>query len=152
MQCAKCHNHPFNSWTQNDYHELAACFARVQYKILSNNRRDKLDKHEFIGEQEVYLDDVSEVKHPVTGALLQPQLHAGGHCPHVADLEIEDHEVRFVVDHLRQHQLAGPDHPDPVARVAENASDLVDHPGRVGGEDDVGHGTNLPGAAGSIHG
>ena len=22
MQCAKCHNHPFDQWTQNDYHRL----------------------------------------------------------------------------------------------------------------------------------
>ena len=57
MQCAKCHNHPFNRWTQNDYHQLAAFFARVQYKILENKRRDKLDSHEFIGEQVVYLAD-----------------------------------------------------------------------------------------------
>lgn len=29
MQCAKCHNHPFERWTQNDYYSLAAFFARV---------------------------------------------------------------------------------------------------------------------------
>ena len=73
MQCAKCHNHPFNSWTQNDYHQLAAFFARVQYKVISNSRRDKLDKHEFIGEQVVYMDDTSEVKHPGTGAVMAPR-------------------------------------------------------------------------------
>ena len=28
MQCAKCHNHPFNQLTQNDYHQLAAFFPR----------------------------------------------------------------------------------------------------------------------------
>ena len=29
LQCAKCHNHPFDRWTQHDYHSLAAFFARV---------------------------------------------------------------------------------------------------------------------------
>jgi hypothetical protein len=77
MQCAKCHNHPFNRWTQNDYHQLAAFFARVQYKVLENKRRDKLDKHEFVGEQIVYLDDTSEVKHPVSGAALRPRFLGG---------------------------------------------------------------------------
>jgi hypothetical protein len=77
MQCAKCHNHPFNRWTQNDYHQLAAFFARVQYRILENRRRDKLDSHEFIGEQVVYLDDKSEVKHPATGQVLQPRFLGG---------------------------------------------------------------------------
>ena len=28
IQCANCHNHPFASWTQDDYHGLAAIFAR----------------------------------------------------------------------------------------------------------------------------
>ena len=32
MQCAKCHNHPFERWTQDDYYGLAACFARVGRK------------------------------------------------------------------------------------------------------------------------
>ncbi len=77
MQCAKCHNHPFNRWTQNDYHQLAAFFARVQYKILENKRRDKLDSHEFIGEQIVYLDDKSEVKHPTTKQVLRPRFLGG---------------------------------------------------------------------------
>jgi hypothetical protein len=73
MQCAKCHNHPYNHWTQNDYHQLAAFFARVQYKIIENNRRDKLDSHEFVGEQVVFQDDKSEVKHPGTGQPLAPR-------------------------------------------------------------------------------
>jgi hypothetical protein len=77
MQCAKCHNHPFNTWTQNDYHQLAAFFARVQYKIVENKRRDKLDKHEFVGEQVVFIDKDSEVKHPVTGAALRPRFLGG---------------------------------------------------------------------------
>ena len=77
MQCAKCHNHPFNRWTQNDYHQLAAFFARVQYKVLENKRRDKLDKHEFVGEQIVYMDNKSEVTHPVSGATLRPRFLGG---------------------------------------------------------------------------
>src|SRR6201999_1609986 len=77
MQCAKCHNHPFDRWTQNDYHQLAAFFARVQYRIVENTRHDKLDKHEFIGEQIVFLDNDSEVKHPVTAAVLPPRFLAG---------------------------------------------------------------------------
>ncbi len=77
MLCAKCHNHPFNQWTQNDYHQLAAFFPRVQYKIVTNDRKDKLDKHEFVGDQEVFQDDTSEVKHPVTGEVLKPKFLGG---------------------------------------------------------------------------
>jgi hypothetical protein len=32
MQCAKCHNHPFERWTQDDYYGMAAWFARVRQK------------------------------------------------------------------------------------------------------------------------
>jgi hypothetical protein len=30
MQCANCHNHPLDRWTQDDYHGLAAVFARLE--------------------------------------------------------------------------------------------------------------------------
>jgi hypothetical protein len=73
IQCAKCHNHPFDRWTQDDYHRFASTFARVQYRVLENNRRDKLDKHEFAGEQIVYQDRTSELKHPVSGDVLAPR-------------------------------------------------------------------------------
>src|SRR5262249_48717050 len=30
IRCARCHNHPFERWTQDDYHGLAAFFAQVK--------------------------------------------------------------------------------------------------------------------------
>ncbi|MDB5385465.1 MAG: hypothetical protein JWM11_1111 [Planctomycetaceae bacterium] len=32
MQCAQCHNHPFERWTQDDYYHMAAWFSQVQAK------------------------------------------------------------------------------------------------------------------------
>jgi len=29
IQCAKCHNHPFENWTQDDYYSIGAAFHRV---------------------------------------------------------------------------------------------------------------------------
>jgi hypothetical protein len=29
LQCANCHNHPLDYWTQDDYHGLAAIFAKI---------------------------------------------------------------------------------------------------------------------------
>ena len=37
MQCAKCHNHPFEAITQDDYYATAAFFARVKTKKDSVN-------------------------------------------------------------------------------------------------------------------
>lgn len=74
LQCAKCHNHPFDRWTQDDYYSWAAWFARVQYKVLENRRRDDNDGHEFDGEQIVYLDRTSEVQNARTGRPAMPRL------------------------------------------------------------------------------
>jgi hypothetical protein len=30
LQCANCHNHPLDRWTQDDYHGLAAVFSRLE--------------------------------------------------------------------------------------------------------------------------
>ncbi len=74
VQCARCHNHPFDRWTQNDYHEWAAFFARVHYRIVDNNRKDRLDTHEFDGEQVVWQDHTSELQHPRTNQPVKPKL------------------------------------------------------------------------------
>jgi hypothetical protein len=32
IQCARCHHHPLEKWTQEDYYGLAACFSRLEVK------------------------------------------------------------------------------------------------------------------------
>lgn len=66
LQCAKCHNHPFDRWTQNDYYSWGNVFAQIDYKILDNNRRDTNDKHEFDGEQLVIINEDASVADPRT--------------------------------------------------------------------------------------
>jgi hypothetical protein len=53
---------------------LTAFFARIQYRILENNRRDRFDLHEFDGEQIVWQDRQSEWTHPRTGQVVWPRL------------------------------------------------------------------------------
>jgi hypothetical protein len=67
VNCARCHNHPFDVWTQDDYHRFAAVFARVDYRIIENRRTDDLDKHEFVGEQVVFVKPEGELAHPRGG-------------------------------------------------------------------------------------
>ena len=56
LQCAKCHNHPFDRWTQDDYYDWATVFSGIQYEEVDKNKRsDKFDKNEFVGEQLVKL-------------------------------------------------------------------------------------------------
>lgn len=72
LQCAKCHNHPFDRWTQQDYYRWASFFARVQYKVLENRRRDENDGHEFDGEQVVWMASSGEVRDPRTDQPMEP--------------------------------------------------------------------------------
>jgi hypothetical protein len=74
LQCARCHNHPFDHWTQADYYDWAGVFAPVAYKIIDNRRRDGLDTHEFNGEQIVWASDKAEVKNPRTGKTAHARL------------------------------------------------------------------------------
>jgi hypothetical protein len=73
LQCAKCHNHPFDRWTQDDYHRFAAVFARVRYRVVENRRKDGLDEHEFVGEQVVFADRHGEWKNPRTAQVAPPR-------------------------------------------------------------------------------
>ena len=66
VQCAQCHSHPFDRWTQDDYYDWTRVFARIDYKVLENRRRDNVDGHEFKGEQIVFVANKGEVKNPRT--------------------------------------------------------------------------------------
>ncbi len=65
LQCAQCHNHPFDRWTQDDYYDWTSVFGGVRYMVLENRRRDDNDKHEFVGEQVVWLAPGGDAQHPV---------------------------------------------------------------------------------------
>lgn len=71
IQCAQCHNHPFDRWTMNDYYGFAAFFAQVGRKPGDDPRETVIfDRHD------------GEVKHPVTGAVMHPKF-LGGDTPEI---------------------------------------------------------------------
>jgi hypothetical protein len=74
LQCARCHNHPFDRWTQDDYYAWASCFEGIDYEILQNDRRDKFDQHEFVGEQVVKVKADGLATNPRTGQQVLPRL------------------------------------------------------------------------------
>ena len=80
LQCARCHNHPYDRWTQDDYYSWAAVFGRIDYDVLANNRSDKLDKNEFNGEQIVEMLSEGEVTNARTNADAPPKF-LGGDTP-----------------------------------------------------------------------
>jgi hypothetical protein len=81
LGCAKCHNHPFDRWTQDDYYRWTALFARVDYKIVENNRPDDNDKHQFDGEQIVQIAEKGDVENPLTHQPASPRFLGGDELP-----------------------------------------------------------------------
>ncbi len=77
LQCAKCHNHPFDRWTQDDYYSWSSLFSQIDYELGDNKRTDKLDKNEFVGEQVVLIAKQDEVRNPSTGQLVAPKFLGG---------------------------------------------------------------------------
>ncbi len=77
LQCAQCHNHPFDRWTQDDYHDWTALFSHVDYKVLANTRRISSDVHEWNGEQIVHAMSTVSVRNPRTGKPANPRFLGG---------------------------------------------------------------------------
>lgn len=63
IQCAQCHDHPFDRWTQDDYHGFAAFFAQVGRKAGADPR-----------ERVIFDRRQGELQHPVTKRPSAPRL------------------------------------------------------------------------------
>jgi len=63
IQCAKCHNHPFESWTQDNYYGIGAWFTRVR-------RKPGIQPDEIF----VWTARDGEVTQPRTGQRMRPWL------------------------------------------------------------------------------
>lgn len=51
LQCARCHDHPYESWTQLDFYGMAAFFARLQRVSAGKAKIDNKDLDKlFVGE------------------------------------------------------------------------------------------------------
>lgn len=85
IQCAKCHNHPFERWTQDNYYGIGSFFNRVQ-------RKPSTTADELI----VWVARAGEVTQPRTGKQMKPWLPLAGD----ADLPGEDDRRQTFVDWL----------------------------------------------------
>jgi hypothetical protein len=86
IQCAKCHNHPYEAMTQKDYYGLAAFFARVRLKGQRFGLEDEV----------VFLADLGEVTDP-TRNKVQPPYAFGRQFDAVAP---DDDRRRYLADWL----------------------------------------------------
>lgn len=65
IQCAQCHHHPTERWSQTDYYRLAAVFARV-------GRKGGFADAEVPTDEVIFVSDKGSVVHPRTGEVLAP--------------------------------------------------------------------------------
>ncbi|MBI1311402.1 DUF1553 domain-containing protein [bacterium] len=76
IQCAQCHRHPAERWTQADYYSLAAVFARV-------GRKGGFADAEVPTSEIIFVKNSGTVTHPRTGEVMTPRPPGG------PDLDLE---------------------------------------------------------------
>ena len=89
MQCAKCHNHPFERWTQDDYYGMAAWFARVKQRpeaVIGTRPAGPAG----VTAEVVYTAPAGEVTQPRTGKTMKPRY------PGIGDADVKDGADRRV--------------------------------------------------------
>jgi hypothetical protein len=116
VQCAQCHNHPFDRWTQDDYYSFAAFFSQV-------GRKGAEDYRETI----IFNSGGGEVAHPVGGRVMAPKFLGGA----VADVAGKDRRI------VLANWLASPQNPYFAANFANRVWAHFFGPGIIDPVDDV---------------
>ena len=75
FECAKCHHHPNEKWSQDDFYQLAAYFGPVKQKGAG------LSPPISAGIETFYFTPGGEVKHPVSGVVMTPRPPEGPELP-----------------------------------------------------------------------
>lgn len=92
FNCNKCHDHPFERWTQDQYYELAAFFAQTELKEDPTSQGKKIGGTAVEGAkplyEEVYDSQAGEVTHERTGKAVAPAF------PFECDFEISPEASR----------------------------------------------------------
>jgi hypothetical protein len=79
LECAKCHNHPWEKWTQDDFYGFAAFFARVGIKEVYENDENATQ----------YMEE-GFVEHPKTKQRVTPRFLDGGTVHDEQDADIRE--------------------------------------------------------------
>ena len=86
LECAKCHHHPFEVWGQDDFYSFAAYFAKIGRKGTGISAPISGSEEYF------YPGNRGDVKHPITGEVMQPKPLFG-----TADFSADEDDPRRVL-------------------------------------------------------
>jgi WD40 repeat protein len=81
LECAKCHHHPNEKWSQDDFYQFAAFFGSVKQKGAG------LSPPISAGRETFYFTPGGTVKHPVTGEVMPPRALEGPAPPRNDDID-----------------------------------------------------------------
>ena len=101
--CAKCHNHPLEKWTNDQYYGMASLFARVRAKGWGGEGRDG------DGRRTLYVAESGELVQPRTGKP-QPPTPLDGRAARFRRSRRSPGEPGKVADRAREPVLRPIDH------------------------------------------
>ncbi|MBM3724238.1 MAG: DUF1553 domain-containing protein [Acidobacteria bacterium] len=79
IECARCHNHPFERWSQDDFYGFSAFFARVERKDMYLNNHNA-----------TFLKNSGEVIHPRTKKAVPPKYLDGPVEPEAPGTDVRE--------------------------------------------------------------
>ncbi|HUQ95918.1 MAG TPA: DUF1549 and DUF1553 domain-containing protein, partial [Bryobacteraceae bacterium] len=85
LECARCHNHPWEKWTQDDFWGFASFFGRMDVKDTYKG-----------DESQILLKDRGEVIHPKTKKPVQPKYLDGPTAVEGPDDDIREDLARWI--------------------------------------------------------
>jgi hypothetical protein len=88
IQCARCHHHPFEKWSQQDYYGFQAFFSQVGRKKGHMNGYDRI-YHKY---------GVAKARNPKTGAEVKPTGLGGEPLDIPPDADPRDELARWMAD------------------------------------------------------
>ena len=81
MECARCHHHPNERWSQRDFYQFAAFFAETKRKGTG------ISPPISAGTEFIYHAPGGSVRHPVSNEVMQPTPLAGAPLPTPAGID-----------------------------------------------------------------
>lgn len=90
INCARCHDHPLEKWTNDDYYAMASLFARVRGKGWGGDARSGN------GDRTIFVADKGEVIQPRTGEPRRPAPLDGAPI----DFETDEDRREYLADWL----------------------------------------------------
>ena len=102
FNCNKCHDHPFEKWTQDQYYQTAAFFSRTSLRADPASGKETIGGSAVDGAkplyEEVYEADAGEMKHQRTGKEIAPKFPFEVPCDAKADGTRRDQLAAWMTD------------------------------------------------------